>query len=372
MEKPSSYSPSRREFLRLALLGTAGLTLGANLPLRAEPPQRKLGVALLGLGNYSYGQLAPSLLQTKLCQLTGVVTGHPEKGVAWAKKYNLSAQNIYSYENFDLIASNPEIDIVYVVTPPATHREFVVRAAAAGKHVICEKPMATSVADCDAMIAACHEAKVKFSIGYRLHFDPYHQELMRLQKASDFGPFLKMKSDFGFVFGQHAWRVEQKLAGGGPLMDLGIYIIQGACMAAGAAPMSVTAQEQPKLRPEFFNEVEETIAFKLEFANGAICDAVTSYNHNENNFRADAAKGWYELTEGAFSYRIIKGATSRGPLEFGQPSKQQAMQMDDFAECILTGRATRVPSEMGRRDIQITTAIYEAARTGKRVLVKTV
>lgn len=291
---------SRRDFLRLALLGTAGLTVSASLPLRAAPSEKKLGVALLGLGNYSTSQLAPSLLQTKRCQLAGVITGHPEKAEVWAKQYSLSAKNIYSYENFDRLADNPEIDIVYVVTPPATHREFVVRAAAAGKHVICEKPMATSVADCEAMIVACQKAKVKLSIGYRLHFDPYHQELLRLQREQDFGPFLKMKSDFGFVFGKHAWRVEQKLAGGGPLMDLGIYIIQGACMAAGATPIAVTAQEQPKLRPEFFNEVEETIAFKLEFANGAVCDAVTSYNHNQNNFRAEAPKGWFELTEGAF------------------------------------------------------------------------
>ncbi len=361
--------PSRRDFLRLTVLGAAGLTVGNALPLWAAEPKKKLGVALLGLGNYSNGQLAPSLQQTKLCQLAGVITGHPEKAEAWQQKYQFSPKNIYSYENFDRIANNPEIDIVYVVTPPSTHREFVVRAAAAGKHVICEKPMATSVADCEAMIAACQKAKVKLSIGYRLHFDPYHQELMRLQREQDFGPFMKMKSDFGFTFGKHAWRVEKKLAGGGPLMDVGIYVIQGACMAAGTAPVAVTAQELPKLRPEFFNEVEETIAFKLEFPNGAVCDAITSYNHNANNFRAEAAKGWYELTEGAFSYRVLKGATSRGPLEFDQPIKQQAMQMNDFADCILTGRTTPVTGEMGLRDIRITTAIYEAARTGKRVLV---
>ena len=362
---------SRRDFLRLTLLGAAGLTVGNALPLWAAEPKKKLGVALLGLGTYSNSQLAPSLQQTKFCQLAGVITGHQEKAEAWKQKYQLASKNIYSYENFDRIADNPEIDIVYVVTPPGTHREFVVRAAAAGKHVICEKPMATSVADCEAMIAACQKAKVKLSIGYRLHFDPYHQELKRLQREQDFGPFMKMKSDFGFTFGKRAWRVEKKLAGGGPLMDVGIYIIQGACMAAGTAPVAVTAQEQPKLRPDFFNEVEETIAFKLEFPNGAVCDAVTSYNHNANNFRAEAAKGWFELTEAAFSYRVGKGATSKGPLEFDQPIKQQAMQMDDFADCILTGRATPVPGEMGLRDIQITTAIYEAARTGKRVLVKT-
>src|SRR5882762_11497745 len=171
---------SRRDFLRG--LGTAGLVAGFGLrPQHVFRENRKLGVALLGLGRYSTGQLGPALRETKLCYLAGVVTGHPEKGEKWAADYNLNKKNIYSYETFDRIADNKDIDIVYVVTPPALHPEFTIRAAKAGKHVISEKPMATSVADCDAMIAACQTAKVKLSIGYRLHFDPYLKELMRHQ-----------------------------------------------------------------------------------------------------------------------------------------------------------------------------------------------
>src|SRR5208283_4617128 len=165
------------------------------------------------------------------------------------------------------------------VTPPALHREFVVRAAKAGKHVISEKPLATSVEDCEAMIAACRDAKVRFSVGYRLFFDPHVAELRRLARDGDFGPLMNMTGKFAFVFGERAWRVDKRLAGGGPMMDLGIYVIQAACMAQnGATPVAVTAHELPKKRPELFNEVEETMRFGLEFANGARLDGTASFN----------------------------------------------------------------------------------------------
>jgi glucose-fructose oxidoreductase len=359
---------SRREFLRLLSLGTAAVGLRARARSWAGSGERKLGVALLGLGRYSTNQLGPALRETQACRLAGVVTGSPEKAAKWAQEYGLPAEGLYSYESFDRIAANRDIDIVYVVTPPALHPEFTVRASRAGKHVICEKPMATSVADCDAMIAACRKAKVALSIGYRLHFDPYHQELMRLGRGKDFGRFTRMTGDRGFVMKARAWRVDQKLAGGGPMMDLGIYIVQGACMAAGAAPVAVTAHEEPKTNPELFAEVEERIRFTLEFPHGATCEAVTSFSHVSDRFRAEAPRGWFELQEHAFTYRGIKAATSRGPLEY-PPINQQAAHMDDFADCIRRGRKTRVPGEMGRRDIRIITAVYEAARTGKRVKV---
>lgn len=364
---------SRREFLRQLSLTAAAL---AAEKLRAQnaaenKSNRRLGVALLGLGRYSTNELGPALRQTKRCYLAGVITGHPEKGEKWAADYSLSKKSIYNYGNLERIADNPEIDIVYVVTPPALHPDFAIRVAKAGKHVISEKPMATSVADCDRMIAACKTAKVKLAIGYRLHYDLYHKELMRLAREQDFGPFMKMTGDRGFVFGERAWRIDKKLAGGGPMMDLGIYIVHGACMAAnGAAPVSVTAHEEPKTKPELFNDVEETIRWTMDFAGGAKLDAVTSFNHSADQFRAEGTKGWIDFKQHAFTYRGIVCETSGGPLNY-PAINQQAAHMDDFADCILTGRDTPVPGELGRRDIQIITAIYEAARTGKPVRVKT-
>jgi glucose-fructose oxidoreductase len=370
----SNFMHSRREFLRQVSLGTAALATGMGFGPKPEPPDRfpgrRLGVALLGLGKYSTNELGPALRQTQLCYLAGVVTGHPEKGETWSATYDLKKKNIYSYENLQQIADNPEIDVIYVVTPPALHPEFVIRAAKAGKHVISEKPMATSVADCDQMIAACQHAKVKLAIGYRLHYDLYHREMMRLARERDFGPFTNMTGDRGFIFGQRAWRIDKKLAGGGPMMDLGIYIVHGACMAAnGASPISVTAHEEPKTKPELFNEVEETIRWTMNFPGGAKCEAVTSFNHSADKFRIEGAKGWLDFRQHAFTYRGIVCETSRGPLRY-PAIRQQAALMDDFADCILTGRDIAVPGELGRRDMQIITSVYEAARSGKPVPVQ--
>jgi glucose-fructose oxidoreductase len=255
------------------------------------------------------------------------------------------------------------------VTPPGLHRDYVLRAARAGKHVISEKPLATNLADCDAMIAGCRDARVKFSVGYRLHFDPYHSELRRLAREQDFGPLRRMTGDRGFVVRDRVWRIEKQRAGGGPMMDLGIYIIQGSIMAQdGAMPVAVTAHELPKTRPELFNEVEESMRWEMEFASGARLDAVASFSHSSDAFRAEGDRGWIDFRQHAFTYRGIQCVTSRGPLNFPPPN-QQALQMDDFADCILTGRETPVPGEMGRRDIRILRAIYESAASGRRVLV---
>ena len=369
MSKRNSQ-PTRRDFLRNISLGAAALATGINVYGRTRKNKDgKLGIALVGLGRYAGGQLAPALQLTKHCYLAGVVTGHPEKGDAWAAKYNLDKKNIYNYDNMDKIADNPDIDIVYVVTPPALHPEYVIRAAKAGKHVISEKPMATSVADCDRMIAACKAAKVKLGVGYRVHYDPYHREMVRLTSTKEIGPFTKMTGDFSFVMGQREFRIDKKLGGGGALMDVGIYVVHAACMATNASPISVTAHEEPKLRPDFFNEVEETIAFTMDFPNGTKLTARTSFNHNSNQFRAEGEKGWLELKP-AFNYNGLAGQTSRGPLKF-DPMNQQAAQMDDFAQCVLNNREISVPGELGRRDMQIITAIYESTRTGKPVSVKT-
>ena len=374
--KPPHHAPagqpvSRREFLgRLSLGATAWLVLRGR-SAAAEPPTRKLGVALVGLGSYSTGQLGPALKLTKHCRLMGVVTRSAEKGRRWAQEYGFPEKNIYHYDTMARLADNPDIDIVYVVTPNSLHPEHVIAAARAGKHVITEKPMANSVAECDAMLAACRKAKVKLSVGYRLHFDPYHQELVRLAREKDFGALTKLTGDFSFVMNGRPWRAIRKFSGGGPIMDLGVYLIQAGCMVAGGvAPLAVTATEGPKTKPEIFQDVEETMTWKMEFAGGVGCDAVASYSHNTDRFRAEGEKGWIELKTNAFMYRGITAETSRGPLVFDPPVNQQARQMDDFTRCVREGRESRVPGEMGRRDLCIVEAIYASAKSGQRTLVK--
>jgi glucose-fructose oxidoreductase len=363
---PASFPVSRRRFIGQLSAATALALVPRPVHALDQPaPAKKLGVALVGLGGYSRGQLGPALKLTEHCRLAGVVTGSGDKGRKWAKDFGFPEKNIYGYKWMARLADNPDIDIVYVVTPNGLHAEHAIAAAKAGKHVICEKPMANTVADCDAIIAACRAAGVKLSIGYRLHFDPFHEELRRLVRTKEFGPFKKMSGGFAFTMDQPQWRAERKLAGGGPLMDLGIYVIQESCMAAGMVPVAVTARELPKKRPEFFRDVEESLEWTMEFADGARSQCYTSYNDDRNDFRAEAKGGWFEI-EPAYGYRGLKAATSRGPVAVAPPASQQALQIDDFARCVRDGRESRVPGEMGRRDMVIVEAIYASARAGGR------
>ena len=153
-------------------------------------------------------------------------------------------------------------------------------------------------------------------------------------------------------------------------MDMGIYSVQAACMAAGdAACVAVTAKEHPKTRPEIFSDVEEGLDYTLEFSNSARAELVTTYAAGIGKFRAEGDKGWIAL-EPAHGYTGIKAVTSKGPLDVRPLASQQAVQMDDFAFCVREKRDSIVGPGMGRRDMLIVDAIYEAAKTGKRTLVK--
>jgi len=180
-----------------------------------------------------------------------------------------------------------------------------------------------------------------------------------------------MSGERGFVMSTWRWRADRVLAGGGPLMDLGVYLIQGACMAKnGAKPVAVTAQELPKTRPDISRDTEEALRWTMEFADGAQANLMASYQQGADRFRADGARGWIHFKEHAFTYRGMVVETSRGPLKFTPPN-QQALQMDAFAQSVLTGAPSPAPGEMGRRDLTIIEAIYASmAAGGQRVLVK--
>src|SRR5215217_4120012 len=153
-------SNSRRDVLKALALGGAATLFSPHALLAGTSQQKtRLGVALVGLGYYSTDLLAPALQQTKNCHLAGIVTGSPDKAEAWKKKYNIPDKNIYNYQNFDSIANNPDIDVVYVVLPPSMHHEYVIKAANAGKEVWCEKPMAISAKECQEMVDACKKNK---------------------------------------------------------------------------------------------------------------------------------------------------------------------------------------------------------------------
>ncbi|WP_205509555.1 Gfo/Idh/MocA family protein [Longitalea arenae] len=326
--------------------------------------QGKLGIALVGLGEYSEKQLAPALQETNHCYLAAIVTGTPGKVDKWKGKYKIPDKNIYNYKSFDAIKENPDIDIVYIVLPNALHAEYVIRAARAGKHVICEKPMAITVEECDQMITACEEAGVMLSLGYRLHFEPYNLEMMRLGKEKPFGNWLSITAENG-IQGTSGWRLDKSLAGGGPLMDLGIYCVQGCRYTTGMEPIAVTAKEAAKTDPEKFRSVEEGLSWVMEFPDNIKAACTTSYSKEMNKLRAEAENGWAELGP-AYEYSGIKGQSSQGKMEFPEIN-QQAKQMDDFAQAIKDKRPSPVPGEMGRQDVIILQAIYKAMATGQRI-----
>ena len=366
----SPGSVSRRTFIGQVALGAAGLTILSKSRGQGAP-QKKLGVAIVGLGTYGR-RIAASLKVAENCQLMGAVTRDPAgKGKQWAAQNGFPETNIWTPETMAQIADNKDIDIVYVITPNSLHAEGVIAAAKAGKHVISEKPFTTSVADAEKAIAACKAAKVKLSIGYRIHFDPFHREVVRMAREKEFGALTRITGGNGFRMGNNQWRAQHKFSGGGPLMDMGLYCLNEACLIANeAAPVAVTANEHPKTRPQLFVDVEQELDWTMEFADGTKAEFMSSYEQNVGKFRAEGDKGWLEM-DPAFGYGGYKLTTSKGPVNITPAANQQALQMDDFVKCIREGRESQVSGEMGLRDMKVLEAIYASmAAGGKRTLVR--
>src|SRR5687768_8836335 len=257
---------------------------------------KKLGIALVGLGKLSEEQLAPAFRRTKHCRLAGLVSGSPRKLKEWGAKYKIPEDSRYSYEDFDRIADNPEVDVVYVVLPNAMHGEYTIRAAKAGKHVLCEKPMEVSVKKCEQMIEACANAKRKLAIGYRCQFTPHHLEMIRLAREKSFGNVKLIEASFGFrISDPNQWRLKHELAGGGALMDVGIYALQAARYVSGEEPIEVFASET-KTDKMKFKEVDETIAWSMRFPSGVMANCDTTYLvGGMNRVLVAAENGWFQL-----------------------------------------------------------------------------
>ena len=359
---------SRRDFLA-AGAGLAATAAFSPYVIGRTKAKDKLGVALVGLGYYSTDLLAPALQLTKNCHLAGIVTGTPEKAEKWKEKYKIPDKNIYNYQTFDQIANNPDIDVVYVVLPPSMHREYVVRAAKAGKHVWCEKPMAPTVADCKAMIEACEKNGRKLAIGYRNLHDPNMQAWMKLAQNGPMGKPRLVSCAAGYVDNRTTHWKQKKEMGGGVMGDMGVYSIQGARHATGEEPMLVTAHFFTN-RPEIYHEVEETSMYQMHFPSGALANNTASFGIGTNFLKVNYEKGTL-IMEPFSSYSGNKGTYSNGGvIDFPVPlGNQQANQMDDDALAILQNKPMLVPGEEGLRDIKVVEAIYEAARTGREVKV---
>jgi predicted dehydrogenase len=330
-----------------------------------------LRVAILGLGSYG-SRVAEAMQACKMAKLTGVISGTPAKVKDWQAKYNIPDKNCYNYETFDAVRDNPDIDAVYVITPNALHREQVIRVAKAGKHVICEKPMATNAREGQEMIDACKAANVKLLVGYRMHFEPKTLEIIRMRKEGELGKVLFFQGLCGFEIGDpKQWRLNKQLAGGGSMMDIGIYAINGSRYMVGEEPVWVTAQETKTDNQKFKEGVDETIQFQLGFPGGAVASCLSTYKMNNlDRFFLNAEKGFAEL-QPSTGYGPIKGRTSKGELTHPHVT-HQTVQMDEMAGIILAGKQPVVPvdGEEGLRDLKIIDGIYEAVKTGRKVDLK--
>ncbi|PWJ54540.1 putative dehydrogenase [Dyadobacter jejuensis] len=359
---------ARRVFLQQLALGL-GLSSMADYSFAADPHtsdvpvDRPLRVALLGLGGYA-NIVAKGMQECKMAKITGLISGTPSKIDTWKKKYDIPDKNTYSYENIEDIRNNSEIDLVYVITPNSLHHKFVLEVAKTGKHIICEKPLADNAQQAREMIEACKKAGVRLYVGYRLHFEPHTQEVIRMREAGEFGKIMHVNNYMGFTIGDPTqWRLKKALAGGGAMMDVGVYSLNAARYCTGEEPIWVTAQES-KTDPVKFKEVDETITFQLGFPSGIIanCGCTYNFNHSER-LHLMGSKGWAEMVP-AFGYGPIKGKTHLGPIN--QPSvNHQAYQMDGIAACILQNKPDpNVTGEEGLKDMIVVDAVYESIRKG--------
>jgi len=357
---------SRRHFIKASAFAAAAVPFVPALS-RAAEPKRQIGFALCGLGNLSTHQLAPALQNTKFCKLTGIISGTPEKAKRWQAQYNIPDRNVYNYDTMAKLAGNPDIDVVYVVTPNGLHADHTIAAAKAGKHVLCEKPMEVSVEKCQQMIDACKAAGKQLAIGYRLHFDPSNLECVRLVREKVLGSLKFIEAGFGFAIGDPTqWRLKKELSGGGPMMDVGIYALQAMRYLSGEEPVSVSAIATTNDTIKF-RDIEESLTWQMKFPSGILANGNTTYGFSGiNRFSANTEHGWLSLNP-AYSYHGLKGMRSDGQAIQMPDIDQFAAEMDDFAQCILENRPTRVPGEEGLRDMKIITAIYESVRTGKVV-----
>ena len=340
-----------------------------------DAPGRRLGVAVVGLGHLALEQILPGFGQARHVRLAALVSGEPAKAKAIAAQYGLSGQSVYDYAGFDRLRDDPKVDLVYVVLPNAMHAEYTARAAAAGKHVLCEKPMATSVADAQHMVDACKASGRKLMIAYRCQYEPHHRALIAAARSGQFGPVRLIEA----VNGQNnadngQWRHDLAMAGGGSLPDVGLYCLNAARYITGEEPVEITASLTRPTNDPRFRQVEDACSFTLHFPSGAVANCSSFYSLHESRWlRAHMPGAWIGL-DPAFGYSGIAMSTGRraGPgnsqdrLQF-PPHNQFAREMDHFAQCLAAGIEPHTPGEEGLQDQKLIAAIYQAASGGSAV-----
>jgi predicted dehydrogenase len=366
---------TRRDFSRLSAMTAVA---GALPKLHAQAGNAAAGPkfrwCIVGLGRISMEHFMPAVELSKTGKITALVSGHREKAEKQAAQYNVPSPSIYDYENYDEIRDNKEIDAVYIALPNSMHAEYTIRAAKAGKHVLCEKPMATSVADCKAMIEACKKHNVKLMIAYRCQYNPLHLKAIDLIRSGQIGQVQAIESAFGFPIQPGEWRLNRKMAGGGPLMDVGVYSLNACRYLTGEEPGEIKANASTIDHDGRFNEVEENVGWTMKFPSGILASCNTTYGGDTGGggfFKVHGSKGWVAM-EPAFPYqgKMLTARLSDGQtLNLPEPDKDPwdfVRQADHLAQCVRENRDPKTPGEEGQRDLELMSQIYVAA--GMRAL----
>lgn len=339
------------------------------------PPDQRLGYAVVGLGHLSLEEILPALSSCKKSKLVALVSGSPEKMNKVAVQYGVKPANCYSYQTYDQLKNNKEVDVIYIVLPNGLHKEYVIRGAQAGKHILCEKPMANTSGECREMISACSKAGVKLMVAYRIQYEPHNRKLRELLRKNEFGipKYIEASNSQSTANPDH-WRHKKALAGGGALPDIGLYCLNTTRFILGEEPVEVFAYEYSTPGNPLFKEVEEYVSWQMRFPSGVIASCNTNYDvHESRRYRVHCQKGWMNMDK-AYAYHGQKLSTARADglmerqEEIGLAEKNQfATEIDHFSDCIMKNIKPFTPGEEGLQDHLLMEAIYQSAREGKPV-----
>ncbi len=359
---------TRREFSHLMGKGLTVLGAASRVPVLGQTNgARKIGYCIVGLGRISLQHFMPACKMSQFSQVVALVSGHRDKADKTAAEYNVPPNNIYSYESYDEIANNKDIDAVYIALPNSMHAEYTIRAANAGKNVLCEKPMATTVRDSQDMINSCRAANKKLMIAYRCQFEPTNLHAVQTIRDGKLGKVQAIESANGFNIKPGEWRLNRKLAGGGPLMDVGIYSLNACRYLTGEDPAHFEAYASVIDQDGRFDSVEENVSWTMKFPSGIVAGCNTTYGAAmPGSYRVFGSKGMLEL-EPAFAYEgihmkaQIQGESPMEETEEGKNPSQFVVEADHFAHCINENREPKANGEEGLKDMKFIEQIYKSA-----------
>ena len=333
----------------------------------------RVGFAVIGLGAIAQSSVLPCFARSKKAVLAGLVGRDKKQAGRLARKYKVRA--FYGADEYPSCLANPDIAAVYIATPPGEHAKLAIQAAEAGKHVLCEKPLAARLEQSSQMVEACRRNGVLLMTAYRKHFEPSCRYLKELIQNGDLGRIDMIHTAFSELHLPGIslpWLLDSNMAGGGPLTDLGVYCVNTTRWLLEEDPASVTAYTwvHDTVR---FSQVEEGISFRLQFPNGTIVQGSSSYSAVISSFVfVQGTKGWVSLTP-AFPFdeeRRLTGKIGKRWIERRFEIIDEFLpEVDAFASAIQNKRMIEPDGVQGHRDMIILNAIYESARKEQPVLI---